>query len=189
MKKEAIFWKKIDGKKVKCSLCSHNCKISDGKIGVCGVRKNENGKLFSLIYGSASSLASDPIEKKPLYHFYPGTYAFSMGTIGCNFKCDHCQNYTISTADPNFSYIKEVTPNQVIELIKEQNCQGISFTYNEPTIWYEFTFDTAKLAKKAGFYTCYVTNGYISEDPLKEISKYLDAMNIDVKAFNDDFYI
>lgn len=188
MKREAIFWKNIDGKKVRCSLCSHNCKISDGKAGVCGVRKNENGKLFSLIYGSASSLASDPIEKKPLYHFYPGTYAFSMGTVGCNFKCDHCQNYTISTANPNFSYMKEVTPNQVIELIKEQNCQGISFTYNEPTIWYEFTFDTAKLAKKAGFYTCYVTNGYIREDPLKEISKYLDAMNIDVKAFNDDFY-
>ncbi len=188
MKREASFWKKNNDKKVQCSLCSHNCKISDGKVGRCGVRKNENGKLYTLIYGSASSLASDPIEKKPLYHFYPGTYAFSMGTVGCNFKCNHCQNYSISTADSNFPYTKEITPEKVVELTRDYNCQGVSYTYNEPTIWHEFSFDSAKLAKKAGFYTCYVTNGYISEDPLRELSAYLDAMNIDVKAFNDDFY-
>lgn len=188
MKKIASFWKKINEKKVQCSLCAHNCKISEGKVGICGVRKNENGKLYTLIYGSASSLASDPIEKKPLYHFHPGTYAFSMGTIGCNFKCIHCQNYSISTADTSFPFMKEITPNQVIDLINQYNCKGISYTYNEPTIWHEFTFDSSKLAKKAGFYTCYVTNGYISEEPLKELSSYLDAMNIDVKAFNDDFY-
>ena len=188
MKKVANFWKKIDNKKVQCSLCSHNCRIGEGEIGICGVRKNENGKLYTLIYGSASSLASDPIEKKPLYHFHPGTYAFSMGTIGCNFKCSHCQNYSISTADFSYSYIKEIKPSQVIELAKEYNCQGVSYTYNEPTIWHEFAVDSAKLAKKAGLYTCYVTNGYISKDPLKELSSYLDAMNIDVKAFNDDFY-
>ena len=110
MKREASFWKKIDDKKVRCSLCSHKCKISEGKVGVCGVRKNENGKLYTLIYGSASSIASDPIEKKPLYHFYPGTYAFSMGTVGCNFKCNHCQNYSISTANSNFPHMKEITP-------------------------------------------------------------------------------
>jgi len=188
MKREASFWKKIEDKKVQCSLCSHNCKINEGKIGICGVRRNENGKLYTLIYGSCSSLAADPIEKKPLYHFYPGTNAFSMGTVGCNFKCNHCQNYTISTAGPQFHYMRELTPEQVVELAKEYSCQGVSYTYNEPTIWHEFCFDSAKLVKKAGLYTCYVSNGYISEDALKDISPYLDAMNIDVKAFNDDFY-
>jgi len=188
MKREASFWNKIEDKKVQCSLCSHNCKINEGKEGICSVRKNENGKLYTLIYGSCSSIAADPIEKKPLYHFYPGTNAFSMGTVGCNFKCDHCQNYSISTGDPQFSYTKELTPEQAVELAKQHDCQGVSYTYNEPTIWHEFCYDSAKLVKKAGLYTCYVTNGYISKDALKDISPYLDAMNIDVKAFNDDFY-
>jgi pyruvate formate lyase activating enzyme len=187
MIKEASFWiKKND--MVQCKLCNHNCNISNGKNGVCGVRKNDNGKLLSLIYSSVSSLAVDPIEKKPLYHFYPGTNAFSIGTVGCNFKCSHCQNYSISTANSDYSDIKDISPYQVVEYAKNFNCKGVSYTYNEPTIWYEFTYDSSKLVKKAGLYTCYVTNGYISEDPLKEISSYLDAMNIDVKAFNNDFY-
>jgi pyruvate formate lyase activating enzyme len=188
MKKIANFWEKINDKKVKCNLCAHNCIIDKGKLGICGVRKNENGILYSLIYGSTSSLASDPIEKKPLYHFYPGTNAFSIGTIGCNFKCSHCQNYSISTAEINFPYLKEITPEQVVDLAKQHNCQGVSYTYNEPTIWHEFSIDSAKLVKKEGLYTCYVTNGFINEDPLRELSKYLDAMNIDVKAFDNDFY-
>ena len=141
-----------------------------------------------MIYGSCSSIAADPIEKKPLYHFHPGTNAFSLGTVGCNFKCDHCQNSSISTATPDDHYIKEIMPEQAVKLAQEYNCQGISWTYNEPTIWHEYSFDSAKLAKKAGLYTTYVTNGYISEEPLKEISQVLDAMNIDVKAFNEDFY-
>ena len=188
MKREASFWKKINDNKVKCYLCSHGCKIGNDKVGICGVRKNVNGKLYSLIYGSCSSLAADPIEKKPLYHFYPGSNALSMGTVGCNFKCDHCQNYSISTAGPDFYHMRELTPGQVVELAREYNCQGVSYTYNEPTIWHEFCYDSAKLVKKAGFYSCYVTNGYISEDALKDISPYLDAMNVDVKAFNEDFY-
>ncbi len=188
MKKEASFWNKIKGKKVQCKLCSHNCIISDGKVGICGVRKNENGILYSMIYGSASSLGSDPIEKKPLYHFFPGTYAFSMGTVGCNFKCIYCQNYSISTANSSFAYMREITPQQVVKSAREYSCQGVSYTYNEPTIWHEFTLESAKLVKKEGMYTCYVTNGFINEEPLKEISKYLDAMNIDVKSFSDDFY-
>lgn len=188
MKKEANFWEKIKDKKVKCSLCSHNCVISDGKLGICGARKNENGVLFSLIYGSSSSIAADPIEKKPLYHFYPGTKAFSMGSVGCNFKCDHCQNYSISTAKPPYPYMKEITPEQVVILAEKYSCQGVSYTYNEPTIWHEFCYDSAKLVKKAGLYTCYVSNGYINEDPLREISSVLDAMNVDVKAFSEDFY-
>jgi pyruvate formate lyase activating enzyme len=188
MKREASFWKKIEKEKVQCNLCSHKCKINKDKLGICGVRKNENGKLYTMIYGSASSLAADPIEKKPLYHFHPGTTAFSLGTVGCNFKCIHCQNYSISTADSNFSYLREITPEDSVKLAKSYNCEGISYTYNEPTIWHEFCFDSAKIAKKAGLYTCYVTNGYIEEDPLREISTVLDAMNVDVKAFNDDFY-
>ena len=188
MKKEASFWEKINGKKVQCNLCSHNCKIDMDKKGLCGVRKNEDGKLYSLIYGSCSSIAADPIEKKPLYHFYPGTNAFSMGTVGCNFKCDHCQNYSISTADSDFPYARELTPEQVVGLADQYRCQGVSYTYNEPTIWHEFCFDSAKLVKKAGLYTCYVTNGYIKEDPLKELSQVLDAMNIDVKSFSEKFY-
>jgi len=188
MKQDAKFWKPLAGKKVQCTLCPHNCNIADGKQGICGVRRNERGKLYTLIYASCSSMAADPIEKKPLYHFHPGTSAFSLGTVGCNFKCEHCQNYSISTATPDFSYMKEVMPEQAVELAREYGCEGIAWTYNEPTIWYEYSFDSAKLAKKHGFYTVYVTNGYINEGPLNEISQFLDAMNIDVKAFNEDFY-
>ncbi|MCK4365499.1 MAG: AmmeMemoRadiSam system radical SAM enzyme [Thermoplasmatales archaeon] len=188
MKKEASFWNKIEDKKVQCNLCSHNCKIDESRTGVCGVRRNDEGKLYTLIYGSCSSMAADPIEKKPLYHFHPGTNAFSMGTVGCNFKCSHCQNNSISTADPQYSHVRELTPEEVVKLAEQYDCQGVSYTYNEPTIWHEFCYDSAKLVKKAGLYTCYVTNGYINEDPLRELSLVLDAMNIDVKAFNDDFY-
>jgi len=188
MKREAKFYKTLSDKKVQCKLCNHSCKIDNDNFGICQVRKNENGMLKTMIYGSTSSIAVDPIEKKPLFHFYPGTNVLSLGTIGCNFKCDHCQNYTISTANLNFSYIREITPEQVIELAKERECQGIAWTYNEPTIWHEFAYDTSKLAKKSNLYTVYVSNGYIAEDPLREISKYLDAINIDVKAFDDDFY-
>jgi pyruvate formate lyase activating enzyme len=188
MKRIAKFWNKLENLKVQCSLCFHSCKINDGLSGLCGVRKNENGILYTMIYGSYSSIASDPIEKKPLYHFYPGSNAFSLGTIGCNFKCNHCQNYSISTAEYESSFIKELSPERIVNFIRDYSCQGIAWTYNEPTIWYEFPFDSSKYAKKAGFYSVFVSNGYIKEDPLKEISPFLDAINIDVKAFNDDFY-
>jgi len=188
MKKKALFWKKLKNSKVKCNLCSHNCIINNNDLGICGVRTNEAGMLFSLIYSSCSSLAVDPIEKKPLYHFYPGSSVFSMGTVGCNFKCLNCQNASISNADISFPYLREISPKHAVELAKEKNCQVIAFTYNEPSIWYEYTFDVAKLAKEKKLYTCYVTNGYISEEPLKKISAFLDAMNIDVKGFTDDFY-
>ncbi len=188
MKREAKFWEKLVDKKVQCHLCPHNCKINDGKTGICTVRKNEEGKLCTLIYGSCSSMAADPIEKKPLYHFFPGTNAFSLGTVGCNFKCEHCQNYTISTATPDHFYIREVMPDEAVLLAKQNSCRGIAWTYNEPTIWHEYSYDSMVLTKKHGLYTVYVTNGYINEEPLKELSKYLDAMNIDVKAFTEDFY-
>jgi len=188
MKKEARFWKPIGDKKIQCQLCPHNCKINDDKTGICGVRKNENGKLYTLIYASCSSIAADPIEKKPLYHFHPGTNALSLGTVGCNFKCDHCQNYSISTATPDYFNIRDIPPEEAVKLAKENGCQGIAWTYNEPTIWHEYSYDSAKLAKKAGLYTCYVSNGYINKEPLEELSPYLDAINVDVKAFHDDFY-
>jgi len=188
MEKLAKFWNKAKDGLIECNLCSHSCRISEGDTGICGVRKNQNGKLYSLIYGSYSSMATDPIEKKPLYHFKPGTNVFSLGTVGCNFKCLHCQNYGISTANPSLSYLKDLSPEDSVKLAKQYDCQGIAYTYNEPTIWYEFTLDSAKLAKKNNLYTCYVTNGYIQEEPLKEISPFLDAMNIDVKAFTENFY-
>ena len=188
MKKIASFWDKTVDGKTRCGLCSHSCVIDNGGFGVCGVRKNEDGELFSLIYGLCSSVAVDPIEKKPLYHFHPGSEALSLGTVGCNFKCLHCQNFTISTASPSSPFLKEFTSEEIVELAKKYGCEGLAWTYNEPTIWYEFSFDTSKIAKKNGFYNVYVTNGYIKEDPLREISPYLNGLNVDIKAFTDDFY-
>jgi pyruvate formate lyase activating enzyme len=188
MKKEARFWESIGNNKVQCFLCAHNCIINSDKRGICGVRKNEDGKLYSMIYHSCSSVAEDPIEKKPLYHFYPGSTVLSLGSVGCNFKCDHCQNYGISRARPEDRFLNDISPEKAVDLAKKHGCKGIAWTYNEPTIWHEYTFDSAKLTKDANLYTVYVTNGYINEEPLKEISPYLDAMNIDVKAFQEDFY-
>ncbi len=185
--KEAMFWEKANGK-LECTLCPHRCKISDGKRGICGVRENRKGTLQSLIYGMATSVTPDPIEKKPLYHFHPGTYALSFGTVGCNFKCQHCQNYSISQADFEGTRFKRFTPEKVVDSAKRLKCDGIAWTYNEPTIWYEFTYDASILAKEEGLYTCYVTNGYIESEPLEKISPYLDAMNIDVKSYSNDFY-
>jgi pyruvate formate lyase activating enzyme len=182
-----MFWHPLSGKTVQCELCRHECRIVDGKIGICGVRKNIDGKLYSMIYGCYSSVHPDPIEKKPLYHFFPGSYALSFGTIGCNFRCPFCQNYEISQEHYDIT-LGNTTPEEVVENIKKYSCKGVSWTYNEPTIWYEFTYDASILAKKNKFYTCYVTNGYISEEPLRKIAPYLDAMNIDVKAFKGDFY-
>jgi len=188
MKKEASFWRPIAGGKVQCFLCPHHCVIAPEKHGICGVRKNENGTLFSLIYGSCSSIADDPIEKKPLYHFYPGSLVLSFGSVGCTFRCEHCQNFSISMADPSAFSLQEIQPEAVVGLAREHGCRGVAWTYNEPTIWHEYTLETAKLVKEAGLYTVYVTNGYIEEDPLKELAPYLDAMNIDVKAFHENFY-
>jgi pyruvate formate lyase activating enzyme len=188
MKKEAAFWKPTHDSFVQCMLCPNQCSIAPGKQGICGVRQNENGKLLSLIYGSCSSVAADPVEKKPLYHFYPGSAVLSFGSVGCSFRCEHCQNYQISMASPGKFGLQEISPEDVPGMAMDQGCRGVAWTYNEPTIWHEYTRDTAKLVKKAGLYTAYVTNGYIQEEPLKELAGYLDAMNIDVKAFTEEFY-
>lgn len=188
MIKEATLYEKLEGKKVICKLCAHGCKISNGKRGICEVRENTDGKLKTLIYGSITSQTPDPIEKKPLFHFYPGSSAYSLGTIGCNFSCEHCQNKSISFASVGNIHTNEVPPNEVIKTAKHLKCQGVAWTYNEPTIWHEFTYDGSVLAKEQGLYSVYVTNGYISEFALEEISPYLDAANVDVKAFRDEFY-
>ncbi|MFQ6105750.1 MAG: AmmeMemoRadiSam system radical SAM enzyme [Candidatus Hydrothermarchaeaceae archaeon] len=183
-----MLWSPVNGK-IKCGLCARQCLILEGKTGFCRVRKNREGKLYSLNYALASSVAPDPIEKKPLFHFYPGTLVFSLGTIGCNFRCPHCQNYSISQASiEEGKHLTEYSPEKAVALAKAYSCRGIAWTYNEPTIWFEYTYDSAKLAKKAGLYTVYVTNGYITREGIDKIAPYLDAMNIDVKGFTDNFY-
>ncbi len=188
MKKEASFWKPLKNQTVQCFLCPHHCVIAPGKNGICGVRTNENGTLFSLIYQACSSIAADPIEKKPLYHFHPGSLVLSLGSVGCTFRCDHCQNYQISMARPEEQMLRELPAEQLRMVASKQGCEGVAWTYNEPTIWHEYTREAAQKVKDAGLYTVYVTNGYIEEEPLKDIAPYLDAMNIDVKAFREEFY-
>ena len=185
--KEARFWRAENGRTV-CSLCPHSCRIAPGKRGICGVRENREGKLYSMIYGKASSVQVDPIEKKPLFHFKPGHKVLSLGSIGCTFRCMHCQNFTISQAKLGEFGLDDVSPEGVIDACRSAGCTGISWTYNEPTIWHEFSYDTSVLAKKTGLHTSYVTNGYIQEPPMRELTECIDAMNIDVKAFREDFY-
>ena len=185
---EASLFEKLENRKVKCHVCAHECTIADGKRGFCRVRENRGGTLFTLIYNTVSSEAVDPIEKKPLYHFLPGTLSYSQGTIGCNFRCSHCQNWTISQVKLEQAYISEITPEESVARALASDCASIAWTYNEPTIWHEFTYDSAKLAHEAGLKTVYVTNGYITEDALRDISPYLDAFRVDIKAFRDEFY-
>jgi len=184
--KKASFYKKLDGKKVKCILCPHNCILKEGQIGFCGARQNIGGELFSLNYGYISSIAYDPIKKKPLFHFYPGSTILSIGSFGCSFKCKFCQNWTISQEKPN---VFQIDTDRLIKLAKnDPNCIGIAFTYNEPINWYEYVIDVAYEFKKEGMKTVLVTNGYLNQEPLIELLNYIDAMNVDLKSFNSDFY-
>lgn len=198
---KAQFYKKLEHGKIKCELCPHNCLILPDKAGICGVRANRGGELESLIYGKVSSACVDPIEKKPLFHFYPGSKVFSMGTLGCNMSCGHCQNWNISHVvlvesakkDKIYTIMQEnptqfMSPEQAVQLAIENECQGIAWTYNEPTIWFEYTYDCAKIAKSKGLYTVYVTNGFINKEPLDTIGPYLDAFRVDIKGFSDEFY-
>jgi pyruvate formate lyase activating enzyme len=162
--------------------------VAPGKRGLCGVRENSGGKLYSLIYGLASSIHPDPIEKKPLFHFMPGTTAISFGSVGCNLTCQHCQNYSISRASPSEFSLTRVTPEDVVKHAKASGAESVSWTYNEPTIWHEFTTDASRVVHEAGLKTSYVTNGYICEAPLRELKGLIDAMNIDVKSFSDETY-
>ena len=187
MKKEAILYEKLDGV-LNCHICNRSCVISNGKTGFCGMRQNDNGTMYSLNYASASSVAVDPIEKKPLFHFYPGSLSFSLGSIGCNFRCPYCQNWTISQATLEEIGTNDIPPERAIKLAQENICQSISWTYNEPTMWFEYTYDSAKLAHKNDLKTVYVTNGYMSQESLDLIAPYLDAANVDLKGMSDKFY-
>ncbi|HRS54077.1 MAG TPA: radical SAM protein, partial [Bacteroidales bacterium] len=165
---------------VKCELCPHNCLISDMKEGICKVRRNVNKVLYSLNYGVVTAINIDPIEKKPLYHFWPGSKILSIGTKGCNFKCIFCQNHHISQRDiQDNDFVDNYHPEQIIDIaLRQKNNIGIAYTYNEPIIWYEFVLDTAKLANKKGLKNVMVTNGFINQKPLKDLLKYIDAFNI-----------
>ena len=186
-----MFYEKLDDKIVKCNLCSHRCpRIADSKRGICGVRENRDGKLYSLVYGRIAARSVDPIEKKPLFNFLPGSKSYSIATVGCNFRCDNCQNYDISQLPKERGIIvgQDVSPEEIVLAAKLSNCESIAYTYSEPTIFFEYAYDTAKHAKKEGIKNVFVTNGYITPEALKEISPYLDAANIDLKSFSDEFY-
>ncbi|MBU4138497.1 MAG: AmmeMemoRadiSam system radical SAM enzyme [Euryarchaeota archaeon] len=188
MIKEGALYDELPGNKVKCNVCAHRCTIAEGKTGICRTRHNNKGKLYSLIYNTVSSEAIDPIEKKPLYHFLPGTFSYSLGTIGCNFRCLHCQNWNISQVSLEEANTKEITPEEAVRRALDAGCSSISWTYNEPAIWHEYTYDSAVLAKKAGLKTIYVTNGYITPEALRRMAPYLDAYRVDIKSFSDEFY-
>ncbi len=210
--KEASYYEKLDNGSVRCLLCPHRCTLRQDDTGVCRVRSNIGGRLYSMNYACVASIAVDPVEKKPLYHFYPGSLILSAGTLGCNFKCSWCQNWTIAHGDDRGTARKvgqtivhdedqirvfggartmEMTPEALADLAEEYangGSIGVAYTYNEPSIWYEFVLDTARLVKEKGLANVLVTNGFINKEPLEELLPYIDAMNIDVKAFSDDFY-
>jgi pyruvate formate lyase activating enzyme len=191
MLKEALFWEKLDGENGRCHLCAHECRISESKFGICGVRQNIKGVLFTMAYGRVIAVNIDPIEKKPLYHFLPGSTSYSVATVGCNFKCGFCQNWQISQTsvrDAEAVPGRRMTPEQIVAEAKKNKCLSISYTYTEPTIFFEYAYDTARLARKAGLYNVFVTNGYMTGQALETIKPYLDAANVDLKSFRDASY-
>ena len=184
---EAMLYEKLEDKQVRCNLCARRCLIKDGGLGFCLVRKNEDGTLFSLVYAKAISACADPIGKKPLSHFNPGALVMSIATIGCNFRCKFCDNWMISQEKKIAG--RDFSPEQVVKATKDNGCQGISYTYTEPTIFFEYAYDTAKLAHQVGFFNTFVTNGYMTPEAVKTIAPYLDAATVDFKGGGDpDFY-
>jgi len=187
--KEALFYDKLENKAVQCRLCPRNCFIPSGKRGFCGVRENREGALYALSYGKLVALHIDPIEKKPLFHFLPGTKAFSIATAGCNLKCKFCQNWEISQKLPEEVNYEYIAPEDLVKKIRESGCNVIAYTYTEPTIFYEYMLETAKLARACGIKNVMHSSGYVNEKPLRELAKYMDAANIDLKGFSDDYYV
>lgn len=185
---EAMLYEKLPEKKVHCYLCNHHCKIGDNQTGFCLVRKNEKGTLYSLNYAKACSACVDPITKKPLYHFHPGSLVMSIATLGCNFRCQFCDNWIISQEKEIAGH--EFPPGEVVKATQENGCQGISYTYTEPTIFFEYAHDTAKIARGVGFFNTFVTNGYMTPEAVKTIAPYLDAATVDFKGAADpEFYV
>ena len=182
------YYQRLSDGRVECQLCPHRCKIANGKAGICRSRSNVDGVLVSKVYGKPCSLAIDPIEKKPLYHFHPGTKCLSIACTGCNFRCLNCQNHEISQASPTDVGHYDLSPRQVVTLCIEHHCPGIAYTYTEPLTYMEYIVETARLAREAGLWNILVTAGYVCQEPLKDLLPYLDAANIDLKSFSDDIY-
>ena len=187
---EALFYKKIKEERVECTLCAQHCVIRPGRRGKCGVRENREGTLYSLVYGRLIAQQVDPVEKKPLFHFQPGSLTWSIATAGCNFRCLFCQNSDISQSPREDGTIfgNHVSADEVVNQALRAGCSSISYTYTEPTIFMEFALDTARTARKAGLRNIFVSNGYMTEEALTAVAPYLDAANVDLKAFTDDFY-
>jgi pyruvate formate lyase activating enzyme len=190
MRKEAMLYARLEKQIVRCALCAHRCTIKPGRRGICGVRENEEGTLYTLVYADAIAVHVDPIEKKPLYNFLPGTRSFSIATVGCNFHCRFCQNADISQAPREGVSLagEELLPEQVVRAAKRYACDSIAYTYTEPTIFFEYAYDTAELAHEEGLKNIFVTNGYMTVEALEKIQPYLDAANVDLKSFDDGFY-
>ena len=185
---EARYYQRLDDGSVECQLCPHHCHIVHGKTGRCGSRRNHDGVLVSEVYAKPCSLAIDPIEKKPLYHFHPGTTCLSLACTGCNFHCLNCQNHDISQASPEEVDHYELTPEQIVSLCQKHHCPGIAYTYTEPLTYIEYVTDTARLAHEKGLWNILVTAGYVCQEPLANLLPYLDAANIDLKSFSDEIY-
>jgi len=186
MIREALLYEKLKGAKVRCNTCPRHCVLGEGQKGFCFTRQNQGGRLFTLIYGEVASLSVNPIEKKPVFHFHPGSRWLSLGALGCNFRCPGCQNWELShSRGGKANYL---SPQELISLAKRHGCTGISWTFNEPTIWLEYTLDGAKLAKEQGLYINYVTNGYITPEALDTIGPYLDVFRVDIKGFSPTSY-
>jgi len=194
--KEALLYDKLKGEKVQCRLCAHRCLIEKTRFGFCGVRQNKGGVLYTHSYAKPVAMNIDPVEKKPLYHFFPGSASFSIATAGCNFRCGFCQNWEISQAKivqgQSLSGIvpgeEEIAPEKIVQAAKQHRCKSISYTYTEPTIFFEYALDIARLAKKEGLYNNFVTNGYMSKECLEMVRPYLDAANVDLKFYSDSSY-
>lgn len=189
---EALLYEQIDKQQVQCNLCAHRCKIAEGKRGVCGTRENQDGTLYSLVYGQLISENIDPIEKKPFFHFLPGSKSYSIATVGCNLRCDNCQNWQISQYPKLQSgdiIGQRTQPEQIIEAAQKNNCKSIAYTYTEPTIFIEFSLEVMKLAHQAGLKNVWVSNGYQTQETRDLLIPYLDAINIDLKFFDDKKYV
>lgn len=186
--KEAMFYKKLDGKKVVCLLCPRYCIIANGKRGFCRNRENRNGKLYTIVYGKPCSIGKEPIEKAPFYHFLPGSERITLATVSCNQRCKYCQNWEISQVSLEDRYHYDAMPEDIVAIAKKYNVKIICFTYTEPIVFYEYMYDIAKLARNEGIKTAVVTGGFINPEPLKELCKVVDAIKIDLKGFDEKFY-
>lgn len=186
--KEAMYYKQLEGTQVQCELCPNKCLLNNGQKGLCRVKQNINGRLYSLVYSKPVTIHVDPIEKKPLFHFLPGSNVYSLATVGCNLSCQHCQNWDISQTNPEEAKTLEMTPEQVVNDAIKQNTSIIAFTYSEPVVFYEYVIDIAKLAHEKNLKTIIISNGYINKEPLLNLLPYLDAVKIDLKAFSEKFY-